>query len=456
MTANYWSECARQEAEYLLHPASSISQLIADGPGLIAAAQGCEVTDEQGNQLLDGVAGLWCVNVGYGRYELAQVMKEASLQLSYYHSFSNATNPWQGALAKKLVDLTPEPLSKVFFGSGGSDANDSLIKIAWHYFALKQQPSKKKVIARQQAYHGTSVSTSSLTGLPSFHNYYPLPLDFVLRVECPHFYTRGLKGETEAQFCQRLIDEIKTTIEQEGAENIAAFIAEPIMGAGGVIPPPKDYFKKLQPLLKQNDILLIVDEVVCAFGRTGHWFASEYFDIEADMLSCAKGLSSGYFPMSASLISDEIWQVLVQGSDKLGAFSHGYTYSGHPVGAAVALANIQILENEQLIKKADDNGRWFQQVIREQLMLSDHVGEVRGLGLLAGVQLVVDKQRAELPDPAIKWPAKVVAEMRKSGVIARPLPGVGSLALSPPLIISREQLQRIVDVMAHAIKVVTG
>ncbi|KZZ41164.1 MAG: aminotransferase [Saccharospirillaceae bacterium] len=455
MSANYWSECAQQEAEYLLHPASSINQLITDGPGLITAAQGCEVTDEQGNSLLDGVAGLWCVNVGYGRYELAQVMKEASLQLAYYHSFSNATNPWQGALAKKLVALTPEPLSKVFFGSGGSDANDSLIKIAWHYFALKQQHSKKKIIARQQAYHGTSVSTSSLTGLPSFHNHYPLPLDFVVRVECPHFYTRGLEGETEAEFCQRLMDEIELTIEREGAENIAAFIAEPIMGAGGVIPPPKDYFKKLQPILKQHDILLMVDEVVCGFGRTGYWFASEYFGIEADMLSCAKGLSSGYFPMSAAMITDEIWQTLVQGSTQLGAFSHGYTYSGHPVGAAVALANIQIIENEQLVKKADENGRWFQQMISEQLMSLDHVGEVRGLGLLAGVQLVVDKERAELPDPAIKWPAKVVAEMRKSGVIARPLPGVGSLALSPPLIISREQLQRIVDVMAHAIEVVT-
>lgn len=451
MDNNQWPDTVHQEAQYLLHPASSIRQLLDCGPQLLVRGEGCYVTDGDNKRLLDGVAGLWCVNAGYGRHELAEVLKEASLQLAYYHSFTNATNPWQGALAKKLAELAPANLNKVFFGSGGSDANDSLIKIAWHYFSLKGQPEKYKIICRQQAYHGTSISTSSLTGLASFHNDYPLPLDFALRVECPHYFTRSEDGESEETFCKRLITEVEQLIEQEGADTIAAFIAEPIMGAGGVIPPPVGYFDKLQPLLKKHNILLIADEVVCGFGRTGHWFASEYYQLEADMMATAKGISSGYFPMSAALISDEIWQVLLAGSDKLGAFSHGYTYSGHPVGAAVSLANIQLLENENLIHKAATDGAWFQQLLKETLMPLPQVGEVRGLGLLAGVQLVKDKAQRCLPDPVEKWPAQVVASMRAAGVIARPLPSVASLALSPPLIIERPQLKHIVDTMAQAI-----
>lgn len=440
-----------RDVDVLLHPASSITVLKEQGPDMIVSAEGSNVVDHNGQQLLDAVAGLWCVNVGYGRKELADAMSEAAQQLSYYHTFSSASNPWQVALAEKLVSIAPSHMKKVFFGSSGSDANDTIVKIAWHYHALKGNENKVKVIAREQAYHGTSISTASLTGLGGFHKKYPIPLDFVVRIECPHYYTRGLEGETEAQFCDRLIAELETTIEREGADSIAAFIAEPMMAAGGVITPPKGYFEKLQPILKRHNILMIADEVVCGYGRLGHWFGSEIFNISPDLIATAKGLTSGYFPMSAVLLTDEIWSVLEQGSAELGAFSHGYTYSGHPIGAAVALRNLEIIESEGLVDVARVNGQY----LHEQLAtaLKDHplVGEIRGFGLIAGIQLVKDKATKLIPEPAEKWPAKVASECRKQGVIVRPLPSVGTLAISPPLVITRAEIDVLVSTLKQSI-----
>lgn len=441
----------KKDAEYLLHPASSITALLENGPQMVVSAKGSTIVEADGTELLDAVGGLWCVNAGYGRTELAQVMKESAEQLAYYHTFSNASNPWQVELAERLVKLAPAGLDKVFFGSGGSDANDTLIKIAWHYHTLQGKASKTKVIARQQAYHGTSISTASLTGLGGFHREFPLPLDFVLRVECPHFYTRGKDGETEVEFCDRLIQEVADLIDKEGADNIAAFFAEPIHAAGGIIEPPVGYYPKLKALLKQHDILLVADEVVCGYGRLGTWFGSEQLDFEPDMMATAKGLTSGYFPMSAAFMSNTIWEVLKEGSAKLGAFSHGYTYSGHPVGAAVALANINLIENEGLVNQAKENGAYLHARLRE--VFADHplVGEIRGRGLLAGVQLVKDKIKKELPNPTEKWPAKVTAAMRKMGVIVRPLPSVGTLAISPPLVITRDEIDRLVSALVACI-----
>jgi len=444
------------DAQVLLHPASSISALLDKGPDMIVSAKGCHITDAQGNRLLDAVAGLWCVNVGYGRQELALVMKESAEQLAYYHTFSNASNPWQVQLAKKLLQHAPDTMGKVFFGNGGSDANDTLLKIAWHYHALRGNHSKVKVIARQQAYHGTSISTASLTGLGGFHKEFPLPLDFVLRVECPHFYTRAHGDETETQFCDRLVDEVAQLIEREGADNISAFFAEPIHAAGGVIEPPLHYYRKLSALLKAHDILFVADEVVCGYGRLGAWFGSQLLDIEPDMISSAKGLTSGYFPMSAAFMTDEIWQVMREGSERLGAFSHGYTYSGHPVGCAVALANVVLIENEGLVEKAKDDGAYLHRRLHDELGCHAHVGEIRGRGLLAGVQLVADKANRVLPDPAEKWPLKVSQACRALGVIVRPLPSVGTLAISPPLTITRQNIDQLVDSLKQAIDRVTG
>lgn len=444
-------QLANKDADYLLHPASSITALVESGPQMIVGAEGCYIVDASGQRLLDAVGGLWCVNVGYGRVELANAMSEAAQQLGYYHTFSNASNPWQVALAEKLIELAPDGLDKIFLGSSGSDANDSLIKIAWHYHALRGNPDKVKVIARDQAYHGTSISTAGLTGLGGFHLGYPLPLDFILRTECPHFYTRGKPGETEGDFCDRLIQQVAELIAREGAENIAAFFAEPIHAAGGIIEPPEGYYPRLKVLLEANDILLVADEVVCGFGRLGQWFGSPGLGLQADMMSTAKGLTSGYFPLSAAFISNEIWSVLAQGSERYGAFYHGYTYSGHPVGCAVALANLKIIEEEGLVEQARRQGEYLHTSLHDRFDGHPKVGEIRGRGLLAGLQLVSDKAHKKLPEASEKWPLKVTQAARKRGLVVRPLPSVATLALSPPLTISRQEIDTIVTVLDESL-----
>lgn len=440
----------KRDAEVLLHPSSSITDLIENGPKMVVGAQGRHVVDAEGRHLLDAMAGLWCVNVGYGRDELGEAMKVASNQLGFYHSFTNASNPWQVELADKLLQLTPNNMSKVFFGTSGSDCNDTLIKIAWHYHALKGNNKKTKIIARDQAYHGTSISTASLTGLTGFHKEFPIPLDFVVRVDCPHYYSQAIDDETEEQFCDRLINNIEAMIEREGADTLAAFFAEPIMGAGGIIVPPQDYYPRLGKLLKQHDILFVADEVICGYGRLGAWFGSIEFGIEPDMIASAKGLTSGYFPLSAAFLTDEIWEVLKLGSEQIGAFMHGYTYSGHPVGAAVALANIEIMERENLIDKAKVSGKYLHEQL-QSLMNLPNVGEVRGQGLIAGIQLVTDKASRQAPDQADALPAKITALMREKGVIVRPLASIGTLAVSPPLNITKDEIDTLVSALSESI-----
>lgn len=440
----------KRDAEVLLHPSSSIADLIENGPKMVVGAQGRHVVDAEGRQLLDAMAGLWCVNVGYGRDELGEAMKVASNQLGFYHSFTNASNPWQVELADKLLQLTPNNMGKVFFGTSGSDCNDTLIKIAWHYHALKGNNKKTKIIARDQAYHGTSISTASLTGLTGFHKEFPIPLDFVVRVDCPHYYSQAIDDETEEQFCDRLINNIEVMIEREGADTLAAFFAEPIMGAGGVIVPPQDYYPRLGKLLKQHDILFVADEVICGYGRLGAWFGSTELGIEPDMIASAKGLTSGYFPLSAAFLTDEIWEVLKLGSEQIGAFMHGYTYSGHPVGAAVALANIEIMERENLIDKAKVSGKYLHEQL-QSLMNLPNVGEVRGQGLIAGIQLVTDKASRQAPDQADALPAKITALMREKGVIVRPLASIGTLAVSPPLNITNDEIDTLVSALSESI-----
>jgi len=444
-------ELMKQDVEVILHPASSIVALEANGPDMIVEASGSHVTDAQGRQLLDGVGGLWCVNAGYGRSEIAEAMKQAAEKISYYHTFSNASNPWQVELADRLLEKAPEQMSKIFFGSSGSDANDTIVKIIWHYFALKGQHTKTKMIAREQAYHGTSISTASLTGLGGFHKEFPLPLDFVLRTECPHYYTRAKDGESEAQFCDRLIQEVEDLILEAGPDNVAAFFAEPIHAAGGVIEPPAGYYPKLKAVLNKYDVLLVADEVVCGYGRLGQWFGSQVLDIEPDLMASAKGLTSGYFPLSAVYMTQAIWEVMREGSERLGAFSHGYTYSGHPVGAAAALANLDIMEKEGLVERAGEMGAYLHQELDRQLGSHPLVGEIRGRGLIAGIQLVADKSTRTLPNAADKWPLKVANTCRENGVIVRPLPSVATLAISPPLVITKSEIDTLVSALRNAI-----
>jgi len=432
----------------ILHPATNADLFAKTGQ----SGNGIYLHDDDANQLIDAVAGLWCVNVGYGRAELADAMQKAALELGYYHTFSGMSNVPQIDLAERLLEKAPNGLSKVFFGSGGSDGNDSLIKIVWYINNVRDKPQKKKIISRSQAYHGTSVATASLTGLPSFHNAFDLPINNILHTGSPDFFRYGNEGETELEFSQRRAQELEEKILDEGADTIAAFIAEPIMGAGGVIPPPRGYFDAIQKVLKKYDVLFIVDEVVCAYGRLGRWFGSEIYDLKPDMMTTAKALTSGYFPFSASFVSEEIWELIKQGSVEFGNFAHGYTYAGHPVGAAVAMANLDILENENLIEQSADVGNYLHQQLRQRFSNDDFVAEVRGVGMIAAVQLVRDKHRKVLFDNDLKIALKVTQRCYSNGLIARPLPSIDSIAFSPPLICSKADIDKIVTIFELSLR----
>ena len=440
------------DASTILHPATNADDFSRSGSKIIESGQGIYLRDHRGKQLIDAVAGLWCVNVGYGRGELADAMHKAALELGYYHTFSGMSNTPQIELAERLLDKVPNGLSKVFFGSGGSDGNDSLLKIIWYINNIRDRPQKKKIISRWQAYHGTSVATASLTGLPSFHTAFDLPLNNILHTESPDFFRYGLEGETQQQFSVRRAQQLEELILAQGADTVAAFIAEPVLGAGGVVTPPAGYFKAIQRVLKRYDILFIVDEVVCGYGRLGKWFGSELYDLEPDMMTTAKALTSGYFPYSASFVSDEIWQLIKQGSVKYGNFAHGYTYAGHPIGAAVAMANLDIIEKENLVENAATVGAYFHSQLNQRFAKDSFVAEVRGTGMIAAVQFVKDKSQSLFFDKQTKISAKIALRCYENGLISRPLPSLDSMAFSPPLICTTTDVDNIVDLFEHSVR----
>ena len=458
MTASHTTLSADQQQaiidadlQHFVHPASSIDALQTKGPTIVSHAKGNYIYDADGREILDGTAGLWCVNIGHGRQEIADTLSEASLKLDYFHTFTGMSNEPSAMLAKKLASIAPAHLSRVFFGSSGSDANDTIIKMLWHYNNILGRPNKKKLLSRHQAYHGTSLAAASLTGLPSFHKWFDLPIEQVKHLSCPHFYRFGEEGETEDQFVDRMVAEAEAMIEAEGADTIAAFFGEPIMGAGGVIVPPKNYWPRMQALMKKHDILIVADEVISGYGRTGEWFASPELGIEPDFIATAKGLTSGIFPMSAIFLTEAIFEVLREGSRQLGGLSHGYTYSGHPLGCAVALKNLEILERENLLGNAKEVGAYLHQQLHEKVLTHPHVGEIRGKGLVAAVQLIEDKATKTAYSPALKIPAAVCDVCWEQGTVFRPLPSIGALAISPPLTITRAEVDRLVETLLFGI-----
>ncbi len=439
------TDLSRLDADTILHPSTNADEFAKHGSRIMQKGEGIYLEDTSGHRLIDAVAGLWCVNVGYGRQEIADAMSQAASKMGYYHTFTGMSNVPQVELAERLIKLAPGRLSKVFFASGGSDGNDSLMKIVWYYHNLIGKPEKRKIISRWQSYHGTSIATASLTGLPSFHKDFNLPIANVLHTESPDYFRHAHDGESELAFSARRANELETLIDKEGADTIGAFIAEPVLGAGGVVPPPEGYFEAIQKVLKKHNILFIADEVVCGFGRLGKWFGSQVYDLDPDMMTTAKAITSGYFPFSASFITDEIWQVLREGSRKHGSFAHGYTYAGHPIGAATAMANLDIIENENLVSRAADVGAYFQAQLKQRFANDDFVAEIRGHGMIAAVQLVKDKSSKTLFDPGVKIAPKVTTECYNNGLIARPLPSIDSVAFSPPLITTKAQIDDIVD-----------
>src|SRR6056297_1919297 len=365
---------------YVFHPFSMANAHEQSGAAMMAqTAQGCWITDDTGKRYFDAMAGLWCVYVGYGRDRIADAMADQARKLSYFHGFSSMATEPAALLAERVIVKAPEGFSKVFFGASGSDANDTQAKLAWFYNNARDMPQKKKIISRDRGYHGVTVMTGGLTGLPGLHAGFDLPLPMIRHVSAPHNLWTRLPGEDDAAFSDRLAQELDDLIIAEGPDTVAAFIAEPVMGAGGVIVPPEGYFPKIQAVLDRYDVLLIADEVICGFGRLGTWFGSDKMNMKPDLMSVAKGITSGYAPLSGVLVSDKVWSVIAgQGAAKFGAFGHGYTYTAHPVMAAAALANLDILEEDDLVRRAGEMGTYLNDTLQKAFVDLPIAAEVRG------------------------------------------------------------------------------
>ncbi len=429
-----------KDLRHLLHPTTNLAQHQANGPRVLTRAEGAYIWDNQGNQYLEAMAGLWCTALGYGEEELARVAYEQMKNLSYNQLFGGKTNEASVLLAEKLKAMVPMDAGRVFFGLSGSDANDTQVKLMWYYNNSVGRPEKKKIISRTRGYHGVTVASGSLTGLPPFHKHFDLPIPGILHTDCPHYYRGQEGGESEAEFVDRIVGNLESLIAREGPETIAAFIAEPIMGAGGVVVPPAGYYQKVQALLKSHDILFIDDEVICGFGRTGRPFGAETFGIEPDTMSVAKAVSSAYLPLSAVLLPEFMYEAFTAMSAELGNFSHGFTYSGHPVCAAVALRNLELMEERDLFAHAARMGDLMQDRLAQ---LAEHplVGEVRGAGLIGAVELVADKEtRAAFP-ASRGVGAYCMGRCEANGLISRAMGD--SMALCPPLIITDAQIDEI-------------
>lgn len=442
------------DREALFHPVTSIHDIETNGPTIYAGAKGVEVTRDTGQTLIDMGAGLWCVNVGYGRTELVEAGAKAMQNLSFQHFFGGSSAETTIRLADRVLNLFRETvpgsdMARVFFGCSGSDANDTAYKLVRYYNNLRGKPAKKKFIARRGAYHGLTYASGSMTGIEVYHKAFDLPIEGILHAECAHYYGFGKPGETEAEFTDRLVADLEAMILREGPETIAAFIAEPVMGTGGVFTPPEGYFAKVQEVLDRHDILMIADEVITGFGRTGQWFGSGTYGIRPDIVSLAKGITSAYFPMSASIISNRIWDVLAKASPEMGPVMHGFTYSGHPVGSAIALANIDLMEREALPDRAARLGPVLLEALRTKVGDHPFVGDIRGVGLMAAVEFVADKEsKKRLPAGAHKI---VSAHAMKEGMLTRALPFLPVTAMSPPLTITEAEIDEATTRYARAL-----
>ena len=458
ITRNFSLE--EMDKQSLFHPATSIVDHLKNGPMIVSDGRGTRVKDQRGRDLIDFGAGLWCVNIGYGRTELAEAAKKAVQELSYYHLFGSSSNEAAIRLADRVLTLFREKagaghLSKVFFGTSGSDANETNFKLVRYYNNLRGKPEKKKIISRQGAYHGVTFAAGSMTGIAAYHRAFDMPIEGIFHVSCPHYYRYGQAGESEEAFTARLIQEIKDLIEREGADTIAAFIAEPVMGTGGVFLPPTGYFEQLQQVLKENDILFIADEVITGFGRLGSWFGTGYYKLKPDLVTLAKGITSAYFPVSASVISDKIWKVLEAGSPEYGPVMHGFTYSGHPVGAAMGLVNLDIMEREGMVENAATVGSYMLQRLKERIGDNPFVGSVHGAGLMMAVEFVADKKAKRFFDPKAT-PHRLVSKLAlEQGVMTRPLPYVAVNSFSPPLPITKAEVDEGIERYARALKAAT-
>ena len=447
-------QLSKWDRDSFMHPSTHLAQHArGESPNrIVQTASGCHITDRDGNRFLDAFAGLYCVNIGYGRQEVAEAIAEQARELAYYHAYVGHGTEASITLAQMVMDRAPDHMSKVYFGLGGSDANETNIKLVWYYNNIRGLPQKKKIISRWRGYHGSGLMSGSLTGLSLFHQKFDLPLDAVLHTTSPYYFRRDDLSLSEAEFSAKCAADLEELIAREGADTIAAFIAEPLLGTGGIVPPPAGYWEAIQPVLQKHDILLIADEVVTGFGRMGSMFGSPHYGITPDIMTIAKGLTSAYAPLSGSIISNKVWKVLEDGTDEFGPLGHGWTYSAHPIGAAAGVANLKLLDSLNLVENARDTGAYFNQAMRTALAEHAQVGEVRGDGMLCAVELVEDRDTRTFFDPAKKITPQIVAAMARRGVVARAMPQGDIIGYAPPLCLSREEADTVVSVTAEAIK----
>ena len=446
MDQNYsTSDWQSFEADYHLPPFSDYKSLHKEGTRIITRAEGHYIYDSEGHKILDGMAGLWCVNVGYGREELVEAATKQMRELPYYNAFFKTSHPAASQLSAKLAEITPEGLNHVFYANSGSEANDTIIRMVRHFWALECKPEKRVIIGRDYGYHGSTILAASMGGMVDMHRQAAHEPDFV-HIKPPYgFLYKG--NQSEEMFAKTASSWLEDKILEIGADKIAAFVAEPIQGAGGVIIPPKGYFEHIQAICKRHDILFIADEVITGFGRTGQWFASQTMDLRPDMMTLAKGLTSGYVPMSAVMVGDRVAASLI---DKGGEFYHGFTYSGHPVAAAVALANLELIEKEGMIDKVrEETGPYLGKAYQEAFADHPLVGEVRSSGLLACIELVKDKNGNVMFDQMGATSTMVRDHAIASGLMVRAVRD--GMILSPPLSFTKSDIDEAVEKLLGAL-----
>ncbi|MDE3122805.1 MAG: aspartate aminotransferase family protein [Paracoccaceae bacterium] len=452
-------QLAQWDRENFFHPSTHLAQHArGETPSrVIRTASGCHIEDRDGIRFLDAFAGLYCVNAGYGRQEIAEAIAEQARELAYYHAYVGHGTEASITLAKMILDRAPAHMSKVYFGLGGSDANETNLKLVWYYNNIRGLPQKKRIISRWRGYHGSGLMTGSLTGLEGFHKKFDLPLSQVIHTEAPYYFRRPNLAQSEAEFVAHCAGALEELIEREGADTIAAFIGEPVLGTGGIVPPPPGYWEAIQTVLKKHDILLIADEVVTGFGRLGSMFGSAHYGMEPDLITIAKGLTSAYAPLSGSIVSDRMWKVLEQGTDENGPIGHGWTYSAHPIGAAAGVANLALIDRLGLVQNAGEVGAYLKTSLTAALGDHPHVGEVRGEGMLCAVELVEDRETRRFFDAARKVGPQVVGAMlSRDRVIARAMPQGDIIGFAPPFCLTKGEADQIVSATVAALKSVLG
>ncbi|RAR63090.1 L-2,4-diaminobutyrate transaminase [Onishia taeanensis] len=429
-----------------------------DAPGrVITGGKGINIVDMDGREFIDGFAGLYCVNIGYGRTEVADAIYKQALQMSYYHTYVGHSNEAQIELSEKILELAGPGMSKVYYGMSGSDANETQLKLVRYYNNVLGRPQKKKVISRMRGYHGSGIASGSLTGLKAFHDHFDLPIDTIRHTEAPYYYHRAAEqeGMSEQEFSAYCATRLEEMILAEGPDTVAAFIGEPVLGTGGIVPPPEGYWAAIQAVLDKYDVLLIADEVVCGFGRIGTNFGSHHYGIKPDLITVAKGLTSAYQPLSGVIVGDRVWKVLEQGTGEYGPIGHGWTYSGHALGCAAGLANLKIIEREGLTANAAETGAYLQQQM--QATFGDHpiVGQARGVGMLASLEFSANPAKRAHFDPSLKVGPRIAAAAFEENLIARAMPQGDILGFAPPLITTPDQVDEIIARAKRAVDKVT-